>query len=547
MAAREHIPRGFLVDGRALDIPPAPPRDQTRCENGNDSAGPRRDVYIRPPMSSIPPRRPSPAFQVLFLAILVVAPGCVPARPSGAEGRSDPVPIRRLAVPPGGKLDPELARRLERTGPSVHLVVLVDLTEQADLAAIGRRLAAESATKSSRRAGVVTALERVAGRQQSRLQPELDRLLAVGTVSYARPVAILNRLVVEGTPEGIRALAASPEVARVLPDWTSERPRGAATEPSVGDARPLGETFRSWAVDATGASRLWDMGLNGTGVSVGSIDTGAFEAHEQLQGRLLPGERGWFDPVEGTSVPTDGHGHGTGVLSQAVGSNADGRVVGIAPGARWCAALANWRNFYSRSRMTLAADWMLRVARPDVLVNAWSHDEGDCAEFDRPFINAWKASGIFVVFPAGNRGPAPGTGEAPAQLAGILPDGGPVFSVAALGPAGLPLASSSRGPSRCGSPAFPSLAGPGGDLPMAAPGNPRAYVRAEGTSLTAGVVAGCAALLLQAEPETEPEELERVLVQSARDVLPPGRDDATGAGAIDLPTALTMLRARRPR
>jgi subtilisin family serine protease len=426
-------------------------------------------------------------------------------------------------------------------------VVLFDLTEQADLMALGRRLTSESGTKSNRRATVVAALERVADRQQARLRPEIDRLLSEGSVSYARPVAIVNRLVVEGTPDGIRALAASPEVAQVLPDWTSERPRGAAVEPSAGDARPLGETFRSWAVDATGASRLWALGLDGAGVSVGSIDTGAFEAHEQLHGRLLPGERGWFDPVEGTSSPTDGHGHGTGVLSQAVGSNVEGRVVGIAPGARWCAALANWRNFYSRSRMTLAADWMLRVGRPDVLVNAWSHDEGDCAEFDRPFINAWRASGIFVVFPAGNRGPAPGTGEAPAQLAGILPDGGPVFSVASLGPAGAPLASSSRGPSRCGSPGFPSVAGPGGDLPMAAPGSPRTYVRAEGTSLTAGVVAGCAALLLQAEPETEPEELERVLIESARDVEPAGRDDATGAGAIDLPAALAMLRARRSR
>jgi subtilisin family serine protease len=498
-------------------------------------------------MSSIPPGRPSPAFHVFLLAILLVSQGCVPARRSGPGVRSDAVPVRRLSVPPGGKLDPELSRRLERTEPTRHLVVLVDLTEQADLLAIVGRLTSESGTKSNRRATVVSALERVADRQQARLRPELDRLLSEGSVSYARPVAILNRLVVEGTPAGVRALAASPEVARVLPDWTSERPRGAAAEPSMGDARPLGETFRSWAVDATGASRLWALGLDGTGIAVGSIDTGAFEAHEQLLGRLLPGERGWFDPVEGTSSPTDGHGHGTGVLSQAVGSNVEGRVVGIAPGARWCAALANWRNFYSRSRMTLAADWMLRVARPDILVNAWSHDEGDCAEFDRPFIDAWKASGIFVVFPAGNRGPAPATGEAPAQLAGILPDGGPVFSVAALGPAGVPLASSSRGPSRCGSPAFPSLAGPGGELPMAAPGSPRAYVRAEGTSLTAGIVAGCAALLLQAEPETEPEDLERVLVESARDVLPAGRDDATGAGAIDLPAALTMLRARRSR
>ena len=505
-------------------------------------------MYIRSPMSPISPGHPPRSFRVLALAAgLSVAPGCVPARPGPAGVRADPVPLQRLAVPAGGRLDAELARRLQATEPSGHLVVLVDLTEQVDLKVLSKRLGDVAGTKAVRREAVISALERVADRQQARLRPELDRLLADGSVSYARPVAIVNRVVVEATPAGVRALAQNPEVARVLPDWTSERPRGAAAPPPVEDARPLGETFRSWAVDATGASRLWAMGLDGAGIVVGSIDTGVFEAHEQLRGRALAGERGWFDPVEGSTTPTDVHGHGTGVLSQAVGSNVEGRVVGMAPGARWCAALANWRNFYSRSRMTLAADWMLRVARPDVLVNAWSHDEGDCAEFDRPFINAWKASGIFVVFPAGNGGPASASGEAPAQLAGIVPDGGPVFSVAALGPAGLPLALSSRGPSRCGSPAFPSLAGPGGDLPMAAPGNPRAYVRAEGTSLTAGVVAGSAALLLQAEPEAEPEEIERVLIATARDVAPAGRDDATGAGAIDLPEALTMLRAERSR
>jgi len=295
------------------------------------------------------------------------------------------------------------------------------------------------------------------------------------------------------------------------------------------------------------ADRLWRVGLDGTGVIVASIDTGAFAAHEQLRERCVPGERGWFDPVDGTTSATDRHGHGTGVLSQAVGGNPEGRIVGVAPGARWAAALGNWKNYYTRSRMTLAADWILRVARPDVVVNAWSHDEGECNAFDRSFIDAWKASGIFVVFPAGNSGPGPATGESPAQLAGIFPGGAAVFSVAALAEGGEPHPLSSRGPSRCGSGAFPTLAAPGADLPMASPGDPQAYVRGDGTSLSAGLVAGGAALLLQAAPETDPETLERVLLQSTRDVWPPGRDEATGAGAVDLEAALALLRAAGAR
>jgi subtilisin family serine protease len=360
-------------------------------------------------------------------------------------------------------------------------------------------------------------------------------------------VAVVNRLIVEGTAAGLLAIGANPEVAAVRPDWTSERSAGLMTDLPVDPGAPLGASFRSWAIDAMKADRLWRVGLDGTGIVVASIDTGAFAAHEQLRDRGVPGERGWFDPVEGTTSATDRHGHGTGVLSQAVGGNPEGRIVGVAPGAHWAAALGNWKNYYTRSLMTLAADWILRVARPDVVVNAWSHEEAECNAFDRPFIDAWKASGIFVVFPAGNAGPGPATGESPAQLAGIFPGGAAVFSVAALAETGGPLPLSSRGPSRCGSLAFPMLAAPGADLPMASTGEPKAYVRGEGTSLSAGLVAGAAALLLQAAPETDPCTLERVLLQSTHDVWPPGRDEATGAGAIDLEAALMLLRERSSR
>jgi bacillopeptidase F len=426
---------------------------------------------------------------------------------------------------------------LRAADPERRFVALVDLTEQLDLRTFAKQLRGTSASKSATRAAVVSALESVASRQQSKLKPLLDQLMETGSIGGVRPVAVVNRVIVEGTPAGLVAIASSAEVAMVRPDWTSER----AASRDTGRPTPLGASFRSWAIDAMKADRLWHDGYDGTGVTVAIIDTGAFEAHEQLRLRRIPGERGWFDPVEGSTVATDRHGHGTGVLSQAVGGNPDGRVVGIAPGARWAAALGNWKDFYSRSRMTLAADWVLRVARPDVLVNAWSHDEGPCNAFDRPFIDAWKASGIFVVFPAGNAGPAQATGESPAELGGIFPHGGGTFSVAALLETGGPYRLSSRGPSRCGAPGFPTLAAPGADLPMAIPGSPMAYVRGEGTSLSAGLVGGAAALLLQAAPESDPETLERVLVMSTRDVGPEGRDDATGAGVVDLEAALTLL------
>ncbi len=463
------------------------------------------------------------------------------ASPDPAPAGGSP-PVRRAEK--HGEFEAGFRLTLEAAEPTRRFVALIDLTEQLDLRAFARAHAFR--TKAARREAVIGALAAVAERQQSHLTEVIDKLRSNGSLGWVRPVAIVNRLVVEGNAAAMLAFAKFPDVAIVRPDWTSEPAAGRqAGRPDSGKSDP--EPARSWAIDAMKVESLWRQGIDGRGVVVASIDTGAFEAHEQLKDRRLAGERGWFDPVEHSSIATDRHGHGTAVLSQAVGGNPDGRVVGVAPGAQWAAALGNWKNFYSRSRMTLAADWALRVARPDVLINAWSHDEGECTAFDVPFIDAWKASGIFVVFPAGNGGPARLSGDCPAQLGGTFPGGADVLSVGALTSAGVPDGSSSRGPSRCGGRRFPTLAAPGAELPVAAIGRPDAYARSGGTSLSAGLLGGGAALLLQAAPETDPETLERVLVESCRDVAPPGRDDGSGAGAVDLEAALALLRRRARR
>lgn len=478
-----------------------------------------------------------------FTALFASCPACRPALLG-----TNPTPVERPSLlrsdpaRPASKFEGDFENTLRDKNPSERVRAIVDLTEQVDLEALGRTLRAQGKTKAERRRTVIATLERVAQKQQARLRPLLERLRREGRLDYIRPVAIVNRLVVEGTAGGILELADDPAVARVLPDWESDR-GGLGPPLELRPARSPGERFRSWAIEAMGADRLWSEGLTGRGVVVASIDTGAAADHEQLGGRLVPGERGWFDPVRGASSPYDSDLHGTSVLSQAVGGNPRGRILGVAPRARWAAALANDRNHYSRVRMTLAADWILRVARPDVLVNAWSNNESACADFDLPFISAWKAAEIFVVFPAGNRGPGPRTGEAPAQLAGVFPGGSPVFSVAGLDRWDEPARTSSRGPSACGSRAFPAIAAPAAELPFAVPGASTSYGIGDGTSLAAGLVAGAAALLLEANPELSPDELEGILAASARDLPPPGPDDATGAGAVNLAAALELARA----
>ncbi len=480
----------------------------------------------------------------LAVAVSLLFSGCPADHRNRRSSRG--VPVRVLAVSqPVFQGDFDV---LVRSSPENRpFRVLVDLTRQVDLTLLVERLRKEGRDKLTRRRTVIESLESVAADQQRTLQPFLDELIERGVIDYVRPVAIVNRLIVEGSAAGILELSRHPAVASVLPDWSSEKRLFRENGRVEGGSPLLGESFTSWGVEAIGAPALWRQGLKGKGVVVAAIDTGVFGDHEQLRGRMLPDGRGWLDPVEGRQDPYDNHGHGTSVLSLAVGANTAGKTIGVAPEAEWAVALGNWNNFYSRSRMTRAADWVLRTVRPDVVINAWSDSHGECNSFDLPFINAWKAAGMFVVFPAGNAGPSPGSDESPANLAGTVPHGGPVFSTGGLDRSenGVQVFThSSRGPNSCGGQPFPTLSAPGADLPFAYPPTADHYGTGNGTSLAAGLVGGAAALLIEADPDLTPEELEEILIRTARDLPPAGRDPDTGAGILDLAAALDAVRSR---
>lgn len=64
-------------------------------------------------------------------------------------------------------------------------------------------------------------------------------------------------------------------------------------------------------------------------------------------------------------------------------------------------------------------------------------------------------------------------------------------------------------------------------------GADRRYYRASGTSFSAPIVAGAASLLLSSRPELTGEEVEQILLNTARDIGSPGIDQYTGYGLLD--------------
>jgi subtilisin family serine protease len=422
------------------------------------------------------------------------------------------------------------------------LPYLVDLRDQLDFERAATILARKPPSRKSQRAWVRKALASIAARGQRRLQPLLEDLRRRGDISSWTGVSIVNRLVVTARPHGIRALAASAEVDSIVPEIESQ----AALEDPPGD--PGGAVAPGWPLDAVGARDAWRLGFDGRGVTVGIIDSGASRFHEQLRDNFRGGPAAWFDPLREDAEPWDVQtGHGTGVLSCAVGQGKGDTAVGVAPGAGWIAAVGLNGGRFNNVLVTRAADWMLNVGQPDVLILAFRAPGTACDDSLRRMVNALRAAEMVVVFAAGNGGPEPATDVSPANYLHLFPGWAAALSVGAVDSGRKADPHSSRGPSRCGSDGlFPQLVAPGSDVRVAVPAGPSLYRRATGSSFAAGYAAGASAVLLQAFPGARVDRIEEALREGAIDLGPPGPDSTYGHGLVNIPRALQFLK-NQPR
>jgi len=434
------------------------------------------------------------------------------------------------AIPPEQKLSPRLrgSWSADSQSAAVRQRVLIDLATQVDLAQLADSLRRSGADRHTRRRIVLERLRQTAERSQARVKPLLERLQQRGEIDGYRSVVIVNRLIANATPVAIRALAEQREVVAITEEtvaWPSVLSAGPAASAAIDST--------SWALDAVGAPAAWRQGLDGRGVVVGLIDAGASATHEQLRQNYRGGERSWHNPVDPTPSPLDILvGHGTGVLSAAVGGGAGGRKIGVAPGAQWIACVGLPGGRYSNVALTECADWMLTIGQPDVLINPWQLPNAGCDRSLERIVAAWRAAEILPVFAAGNHGPTEGTDRSPANYA---------LSVGAIQRQGTLLPRSSRGPNSCDGSIYPSLVAPGAGVPVAFPLTASSYIRTDGTSVAAGLVAGVAALLLQHDAEATVKQLEDALRTGAADLGPPGPDNGYGYGRVSVPAALTAL------
>ncbi|MFZ5824220.1 MAG: S8 family peptidase [Bacillota bacterium] len=353
---------------------------------------------------------------------------------------------------------------------------------------------------------------------------EAAAIAAGGRVTGSWPM--INAFGVELEASGLAALSRIPGVRAVLADHP-------VSSTKVGKGQGHSEPALPYVM-AVKAHNMWNEGFTGAGVTVAVVDTGIYSdpaSPTDFGNRVLAN----VAVNEAATTSTDEYGHGTHVAA-IVGGNglhSGGAYSGIAPGVNLVNVKIDDGTGSASERDLLTglqwvydhrAEYNIRVVNiSSTVTTAVSYLESPtAAAVEQLWMN-----GVVVVVAAGNQGSDPCAVCRP-------PANDPfVIAVGAVDDNGTSVLSddfmkewSSRGTTQDGF-AKPDLVAPGaqiisympvGALRQAAPGNivDTHYFRMGGTSMSAPVVSGVVALLLQARPDLTPNQVKWLLQTTAR-------------------------------
>ncbi|MGH9313979.1 MAG: S8 family peptidase, partial [Vicinamibacterales bacterium] len=357
------------------------------------------------------------------------------------------------------------------------------------------------------------------------------RLSSVLTEQLGAPQAQLSRVIVHGSAEEVEALAArhGVRVVRLMAsgavlELSGDGLDSVSQDPEVDHLSADMRVQRTMSVTATttGADQVWAgleslAGVSGRGVGIAVIDSG-IDHHPALRHRIVAS----VDFITGRGPGRDAYGHGTHVAGIIAGASKE--FSGMAPGAH----LVNLRVLDEEgagytSDVVDAIDWaIVNRDKYGIRIINLSLGHGVVETYrDDPMCEAVEravAAKILVVASAGNYGKLP---DGRAVIGGITSPGNSpwALTVGALNTKGTADRSddvmatySSRGPTYLDGIVKPDLVAPGNRIvslgaPSSSlweshpeqqrPGN-AAYMELSGSSMSAAVVSGAAALLLEA-------------------------------------------------
>ncbi|GGU50613.1 S8 family serine peptidase [Lentzea flava] len=263
-----------------------------------------------------------------------------------------------------------------------------------------------------------------------------------------------------------------------------------------------------WNIDRVDQANLpldtkYEYNATGEGVTVYNVDSGTRVSHSEFEGRASNG----YDFFDRDAIAQDCHGHGTHTASTSVG-----KTYGVAKKAKLVALRVFDCSASGPDDLVVdAVEWIDANGRKPAVVNMslGQYQTGIGDEQIRASIQ----KGFVHVFAAGNNNGADACGYSPARVT-----------------EGLTVASTERDDSRSGfsnTGTCVDLFAPGGSNTGASYSSDTATRSDQGTSFSAPLVTGAAALYLQSHPSATQAEVNKAIVDAAT----PGKVTNAGPGS----------------
>jgi subtilisin family serine protease len=277
---------------------------------------------------------------------------------------------------------------------------------------------------------------------------------------------------------------------------------------------------REWHLQKIAAPAAWTSSTGSSAVTIAICDGGVDGTHPDLAAKMVPGWN-FYDNNPNTSAVNE---HGTAVAGAAAAASNNG--LGVASVAWGCKIMplrvsdTSGNATYSAiaNAITWAADHGARVANVSYIV-AGSSAVSSAAQY-------LQSKGGVLAVSAGNYATFDSSPDNPYMLVVSATDQNDVLA---------------------------SWSNTGNNVDLSAPGVSilttganQGYVYGSGTSFSAPVVAGVAALVLSVNPALTPTQVTSILKQSADDLGPTGWDPSYGAGRVNAAHAVSLASGTTP-
>jgi thermitase len=271
-----------------------------------------------------------------------------------------------------------------------------------------------------------------------------------------------------------------------------------------------------WHLPAIACPAAWGMTSGSDQVTIALCDTGVDSSHPDLSTKLVPG----WNVVDNNSdtSPVAPHGTWTAGTAAATGNNA----VGVASPALNCrimpvrvSSLASGGAMVSDLALgvTWAADHGARVASVSYMAGG-SNLMGEVGKYIQ-------SKGGVLVVAAGNTGTYNSVPNSPSIIVvGATTQTDELAGYTTTG-------------------TYVDLSAPGSGILTTAPGG--GYQSVSGTSFSAPLVAGAAALMFSINPNLTSAQLDTILKVTADDLGPPGWDPGYGWGRLNAGSAIDVV------